>query len=243
MKPSLLYFFAFAFLLTGQPVHAQQWEPTNGPHGGGYAVFQNDAYVFASSANGIYRTTDGGLNWEKASSGLPEHLSTHLISVVGEHLLALQASQNYLLVPLIYISHDNGDSWTEVPLPTPATQLGYIAFDGQTITAQCSTNTNNTTFQTSDEGLNWNMITLPNGSNSFQPWIGASGDLMATNEDGLFLSKDNGLTWSNMPIPNTQPERIAQVQVIDSSIIIIPSYTAAQYTYVSYNYGTTWDIM
>jgi uncharacterized repeat protein (TIGR01451 family) len=243
MKPAFLYLFALAFLLAGQPVSAQQWEPTNGPYGGGYAVYQNDTYVFASSANGIYRTTDGGLNWEKASSGLPEHLSTHLISVVGEHLLALQASQNYFLVPLIYISHDNGDSWTEVPLPTPATQLGYIAFDGQTITAQSSTNTNYATFQTSDEGLNWNMLTLPNGSNSFQPWIGASGDLLATNEDGLFLSQDNGLTWSNIPIPNTQPERIVQVQVVDSSIIIIPSYTAAQYTYVSYDYGTTWSIM
>lgn len=244
MKPAFLYFFALAFLFAGPTVHAQQWEPTNGPFGGGYAIYQNDTYVFAATPNGIYRTADTGLNWHKASVGLPEF---HIASIISLHdsslIAALSVRFDYSSIPPLYISHDNAETWTLIPYNGSDLSYQDIAYDGQTVTILTYVDNICTLLQTHDDGQTWNTLNTPGNICSHKLLSGIESDIFLLNQNGMYLSLDKGVTWNSIPMPDIDPLRISQVQVIDSSIVLVPDYSEAKPAYVSHDYGSSWSVL
>ena len=79
--------FAVVFIFIGSvQLHAQNWEPTNGPLGGSAkAITINSAGdIFISSRSGIFRSTNNGDNWEKTSNGLTfTSVSSFLVNTAG----------------------------------------------------------------------------------------------------------------------------------------------------------------
>jgi uncharacterized protein (TIGR03437 family) len=83
------------------------WMGTAGPIGGTItALLANDATILAGTRNnGVYRSTDNGVTWQRASQGLPAKLA----------IIALARFDNALFAGTglgVYRSTDNGNSWT-----------------------------------------------------------------------------------------------------------------------------------
>ena len=70
-------------------------------------AFNSSGYIFAGTGEGIYRSTDNGVNWTEIDSGLTDNnVQSILIN-----------SQNYLFIGTqsgVFRSTDNGNSWDEV---------------------------------------------------------------------------------------------------------------------------------
>jgi photosystem II stability/assembly factor-like uncharacterized protein len=84
---------------------ALQWEQTNGPYGGRvYSFTVIGTTVLASTQNGIFRSTDNGVNWTPVTIGTA-NLSVSSFAVSGTMLYASTIGG-------LYRSADNGISWT-----------------------------------------------------------------------------------------------------------------------------------
>ena len=76
------------------------------------------------SQNGVYKSTDGGGSWAKASGGLPTGANVRTLAVDPANPAMLYAANNNAGVYEVYKSTDSGANWTAfslVGLPTGAT--------------------------------------------------------------------------------------------------------------------------
>lgn len=93
-------------ITVGAPNQAA-WMGTAGPVGGTItALLANDANVLAGTMNnGVYRSSDNGLTWQRASRGLPGRLSVNALAALGNAVFAGTDRG-------VYRSTDNGAHWT-----------------------------------------------------------------------------------------------------------------------------------
>jgi photosystem II stability/assembly factor-like uncharacterized protein len=84
--------------------------------------------LFAGTASGVYKTTDGGNTW--VASGLAQQ-SVSLVSVSGADPRTLYALATGLTSGTsLYVSSNGGVSWTRVQIASgPAPNLSLLAFD------------------------------------------------------------------------------------------------------------------
>ena len=103
MNKYLLHVF---FLLFCLPTFAQ-WSSTAGPGGGTiFSIYETDGTLF-SCAGAIYKSTDGGLNWEIKNKGMP--LTSPVKSIYGDSMYLYASLQS----SGIFRTDDMGESWTE----------------------------------------------------------------------------------------------------------------------------------
>ncbi len=103
--------FIFIFLLISMSSHALlQWSPTNGPWGGHIELLEvgEDGTIYAGIwGGGIFKSTNGGLSWEWASTGITKY---------SNKIEALRAGRNgYVFTSPsgmgVYRSTDSGENW------------------------------------------------------------------------------------------------------------------------------------
>ena len=129
-----------------------QWELTSGANGStirGFAV--NDAGIFAGftaryDSAGVILSTDFGVNWSNVSTGLPAREIDGLFA----HSSDLFASENDAG---IYISTDNGASWTVTGLT-----VAYIYYFASIGTNLFAGDFNNGVLLSTDNGATWNFV-------------------------------------------------------------------------------------
>jgi photosystem II stability/assembly factor-like uncharacterized protein len=159
--------------------------------------------------SGIYGSTNSGADWEILDSGLPT--TDALQRVYGYIHDGTNLYANYSTNPdddpdpeSVYLSSDNGQSWTSITYPAGVDNLKIVGKNNNTLYAMSIINSNALYFTTSDGGNNWNDITsnIPsdftpttvsgNGSITFLTGLGID------NKIQVFSSTDNGATaWSN----------------------------------------------
>ncbi|MDX1952917.1 MAG: immunoglobulin domain-containing protein [Verrucomicrobiota bacterium] len=74
----------------------------------------NGVYWLASAIGGVYRSTDGGFNWQQITTGLPSTLGDSVIAENGEVMVAFTLSG-------VWKSSDGGANWASTGIPG----LGY----------------------------------------------------------------------------------------------------------------------
>jgi len=129
--PALLF-------VTSLNIHAQTWQvvsgaPTNSSAVG--AAFGNTLFAGFGANQGVYRSTDNGLNWLPVNTGLLDGSTnavtpTALFRASGGRIFRGGASASWgggVSSPVFY--SDNGTSWTQAPYPflTPTTNPGGAA--------------------------------------------------------------------------------------------------------------------
>lgn len=186
-------FFVLFIILVNYNILSSQtysWEQTNGPYGGNILslIADSSGHFFAGTADGIFRSTDGGKSWKVVNESLT-NIVTFAISSEG-HLFAGGSA--------VLRSTNDGETWEVVTSGLPLSPKSIVInidgdiFAGGTWNVWRSQD-NGETWQLVSNGLTNRLIQAlaisPNG------YIFAGTNAGTFNGAGLFRSTDNGDTW------------------------------------------------
>jgi photosystem II stability/assembly factor-like uncharacterized protein len=176
-----------------------------------FAINQDIAFLamadFVNLGGGLYRTTNGGSTWVKATGVYDDAASF-------PDVVAFFDAQNGVTLgdPLsngkfeIYTTADGGNTWTALPASScPNAQTNeYGSFQtyaviGNTIWAGTS---QGRILKSADKGMTWSIITTPNTSfvdymavkNDNEMWISVEDG--SANSEGTMKTMDGGVTWN-----------------------------------------------
>lgn len=213
------------------------------------------------SAQGIYRTVNGGATWTKQTTAT-YNTTTSFINFVhffnsNDGIAQGDPAGGYFE---IYTTNNGGTTWTRVPsanIPTPlATDeygtVGYFTANGNNI---WFTTTKGRIFRSTNKGLNWTAASTPLGINVTLTNIAfrdanngiITGINPSTQADvGLFKTTDGGSTWTLL---NTNTAGITTKSAIEyvpgttSTYYISGATTGGAGTAFSTDDGSTWTII
>ncbi len=210
------WFLPSLLLITTSTVSAQNWQivsgaPTNATSLG--AASGNTLYAGFGQNQGVYRSTDNGVNWSAVNSGLLDGSSaaispTALFRASNGRIFRGGPSSSWnngVASPVFY--SDNGSSWTQAPYPfvTPTTnpggaavsdfeQIGNDLFFSDVLSHGVWKSTDNgVTWEKADNGLQYAPFT----GYKFARALAKSGTTLLTVDPyyGPFRSTDGGTYW------------------------------------------------
>jgi hypothetical protein len=190
-----IYLFILVFINTLNIANAQ-WQWTGGPPGGGmYCITVKDSIIFVGSmGNGVYKSTDDGITWTAASTGLyyvsGHYVGVYALAVKGNNIFA--GTYNFG----VYVSSDNGANWSAVN--NGITDLMITSFTVHDSMIYTGTRNGGGVFRSADNGANWTAVN--NGiTNTYIRSLAASDSNIYAGTswwDGrAYRSNDNGANW------------------------------------------------
>ena len=197
------------------------WTRT-GPFGGGITAVVLDpassATVYASSLNGIFKSTDGGTSWSNpAGEGKPGLVNEMAIGTDGVLYAKLGSGRSG-----VFKSTDAGASWAEVnasranaiAVDRSISPTVYLGVSGQGVLRSSDGGTTWTSSDTGIEGLAVQAIAV-------DP-VTPSTVYGGTSRDGVFKSTDSGQNWVafNTGIESTRVRAIAIDPVTPSTVFV-----------------------
>ena len=228
----------FLVLLTIQLLTAQfNWHPTSGPFGvdvNGY--IQNDHSVFVYGHAGLFRSTNGD-SWEKILTGTLYYAPViHGDSIIAKVFMTDPIGYTPNSESTLYLSQDNGDSWTTF---SPSTE------DSQPI-AICSSGIylrqyqDETFVKSEDLGQTWQIVNTPS-TNNFLNFIGEqNNELGFGTQNQFWLSDQNGDNWASIPLPPSQ--NTSYNMLFSRDFIFIPTHSYSNDSaYITTDKGLHWD--
>lgn len=216
------------------------WTTTAGPTGGTIrALLANGATVFAGTpSNGIYRSTDQGATWQRASQGLPAAITITSLAAIGNAVFA-GTEQG------VYRSTDNGASWTAVNEGLGGDGafgriVNALAVKGTRLFAGLDNVPNGAgvgvgLYVSADNGQSWQPVS---GLSVTTPDVLVASDtaIFVSSPLGIFRSTDDGQTWTNV---TTATLSFARLSALAASGNIV--FAAADNgLYRSDNNGQSW---
>ncbi len=200
MRPFALSFNLLAVLiiaLSGNEANSQ-WVRMSGPYGWDFSEFTaNSSTVLASGlTQGIFRSTDNGLSWSKADSGMWDVQITSL-GVYNQIFFAGASDGSNILV---FRSSDNGTTWEQVNTISPSEGITcFAAMD----TVLFAGTYGDGVYLSTDAGFHWRKPTNSGLQHSILEMVTAGSDLFAgTYGGGVYESTDDGESWTELTIPN-----------------------------------------
>ena len=182
------------------------WEPRSGGFTGGTVwslAFDPDtpgtAYA-GSFCNGVFKTTDGGLTWAPANTGLTV-LCVESLVVDYSNPTTVYASTN----DGVFKSTDAAGSWTALPIPPSTSYDGRrdyqaLAMDPVTPTTLYAGGTlPSAVYKTIDGGATWTPGTFPTTGEIYVNAVLVDPDDPATvyvAADAVYKSVDGGANWA-----------------------------------------------
>lgn len=164
-----------------------QWIQTNGPYGGsGVTVIaiSGDNLFAGTDNNGIFRSSENGLNWTAVNSGLPAKAWISALAVKGTVLFAGTTGEG------VFRSENNGTSWIAINQGLTNIYVRTLAV----MDANLFAGTDAGVFRSGDNGASWTPAGLPESSIHT---LSVSGEnLFAGAWLGIFHSSDRGVSWS-----------------------------------------------
>ncbi len=172
--------------------------------------------IFAGvHGDGVYRSTDAGLNWSRLSSGLPgSDVSRVLVAVAPSDPDTVYAAliNNSAGLRGLYVSTNGGDTWSQKSntpdFPTP--QGWYDAFLGVDPSDEDTVYCGGVfpsyavagVIRTTNGGNSWTDITIPPLGGQLHPdqhtiAFGSDGALWVGNDGGVWRSTNGGQGWIN----------------------------------------------
>jgi photosystem II stability/assembly factor-like uncharacterized protein len=192
----------------------QNWvKVTSGfPTSGAFYIFSFASQgntIYASTTDGIYISTDRGLNWNKQGTAFSSPLYAAQL-VVHDGLLFASAGNDG-----VYVSSDDGMTFTKVSSGLP----NFPSGDGYSVTEDfLSTGTSliaamqSGIYRTTDNGANWSEASEAVMNVRMQDIVN-NGEVIVSTSDyaGVFVSADKGKTWThgNTGLPTYRTRALA----------------------------------
>jgi photosystem II stability/assembly factor-like uncharacterized protein len=141
------------------------------------------AVAFVGRQRGVYKSTDGGIHWAPASSGLNEAVGSLAIDPKTPSTLYAVGGSS------VYKSTDSAGTWT--PAGTAPPLFPTVAVDSLNPSVLYALNSGGI-FRSTDSGATWTRVNngLDNGILPADPT--ASGLIYAAGDGGVFRSADGG---------------------------------------------------
>ena len=231
----------------------------------------NQSIMYSGSLDsGVYKTTNGGLNWYAANNGLTYNKVQCLaISSSNPDILFAGTDQLGSTSSGVYKTTNGGTNWTYISSGFAETSLGiqsilidptnpniaYLTlFDGLL-------NSTNGIYKTTNGGTNWYAITdgigtlknflslAMNPKNPNVLYLGSSIDVSAsTGPPHIYKTYNGGINWFEVStgLPNlstnNDPVRCLSISNLDTSIVLAALFMndTAGGAYLSTNGGASW---
>jgi photosystem II stability/assembly factor-like uncharacterized protein len=171
-------------------------------------AFASDQAIFAARASGLYRSTDGGQNWQNAFASLqsqePIPASWVTLSPNFAH-----DQQVFAAAPGGVLRYDDGgQTWTVAMLPTPAPFITALAIspnyaaDGLLFAVTMEDGV----FRSTDRGARWTawnfgLFDLHVYCVAISPDFARDQTVYLGTESGIFRSLNGGLGWREVDFP------------------------------------------
>ncbi|MCC7504438.1 MAG: hypothetical protein IT259_04010, partial [Saprospiraceae bacterium] len=154
-----------------------QWQNMNGPYAGGALSYAgNTTYIFAANINGVYRSADLGDTWEDTGKGLSKDHDYFNVQANGADVLISGREAGAFNI-VAFLSRDNGDTWTKIPLPF----YDAIFYYGVTLAGGklFAADGNHVWERPLDAGCVWTLNALDTDPNAFYNIVVQDGRLFA----------------------------------------------------------------
>src|SRR5947209_1649841 len=261
MRRTILSLFLLSVCLAAVPAGAgvNYWSPI-GPDGGTITVLtaapRNSSLLYAATTGGVFRSTDGGANWIRASRGLPRY-NVVALAVAPSNSSVLYASTGFD----VFVSRNGGDTWSPVPGQLGASYIPSLAVDprnsrwvwigtqfGPLWSHDGGTHWNEV--RTDFLGRIWDVVIDPVHPDTMYVTSGAEQDV---GEDTIAKSTDGGKTWKrrNVGLANVLISELTGLtvdptapSVVYGCFILQPEDPNAQWpiiTYRSTDGAATWQ--
>jgi photosystem II stability/assembly factor-like uncharacterized protein len=192
-------------------------------------VFSGSTLFAGTSVGGIFRSTDYGLNWTEVNSGLSV-LFINTLAVSGSNIFA--GARYSVTGGGVFLSTNNGDSWTYVGLTDY--EVYSLAISGDNIFA----GTDNGVFLSTNNGANWTEVNSDLAADDVYALQVSDNNLYAGTNNGMFYSDNNGSSWTNISSSTLENKAVRSIAIHQINIIVgIGGYGV----YLSTNNGSTWD--
>lgn len=161
-------------------------------------AFGQDSTMFVGTSNGVYRSTDLGLNWNQV--GLQGRIILSVFVTTSGSISAGIEPRSNLDSSDVWLSTNNGESWSPRPLVPPGVSAFVSSFaEDSTHGMLCVASTG--LFESTDNGTHWNRLLRDIAYSSV---VSGSGTIYVGTSDGIFSSANGGVTWDSLSggLPN-----------------------------------------
>ncbi|MBV1908689.1 MAG: hypothetical protein KUG78_05170 [Kangiellaceae bacterium] len=248
---------------------------SNRTHFGALAIASTDSntiYAGAAGSNEMFRSTDGGINWQEISVNLPVgnfvgHISQIIVdSSNSQHIVIRIGGNEVFLNAEIYQSLNAGDSWEMITLPS--LNISSYITDFTLVSGRVALSVHND-FESGD-GIyrqstidnSWVNIT-PNQSTSndhgFSSIVSSNdgNQLFALGIDGIWISDNSGSSWSlqnsgliSCPIPgmtcDSQDKLVLADRLLQDPVddqVMFAYQALSSFLWKSEDRGLTWQFI
>jgi photosystem II stability/assembly factor-like uncharacterized protein len=172
------------------------WEKTAGPPGLDVKViYETNNILYAGTVTqGVYKSTDNGLNWIAANSGI-ELIEVHDLIASGGNLLVAASTRSFACPSSnnVFKSTDNGVTWS----PTSGLSgqiVNSFAIKGSFVYAVFANLSASGVFRSSDNGDTWQSVASPidKGDKIFV----SDNAIIVASDNFIWRSLDDGDSWS-----------------------------------------------
>jgi photosystem II stability/assembly factor-like uncharacterized protein len=209
----------------------------------------NGATLLAGTHLGMYRSSDRGASWQQVNIGISEpqqfaFLSdiNSIVSIGSKYFIGLSTLHypGTLYPGGVFVSNDDGQSWTQIDNGLVDTNVNALAVVGNKLFAA----TTSGVFVTTDDGANWEL------TNNNLPVAAVYGlfyhdqSLFAGSQDGLYESLDQGKSWNLHPVQSGAGAYSLKCLATDGSALFVGTGDNANDTgyglYKSTDEGGSW---
>jgi hypothetical protein len=155
------------------------------------AFYADSSILMANGSNGVNLSFDGGNTWSQSSAGINPPYGIFSVSKSGNNLLCGSFGTFAGDSAILYLSTDNGISWT--PRVTITWNSGFTAFAVKDSFVVASSPFE--FYYSTDYGVNYSPVFTPFGS---EDMLITNSSIVTAASDGnsnIRYSLDNGLSW------------------------------------------------